>query len=299
MNGLRWTPGHPHALVAAFVMLGVPCAARADEPGPPPPVESPAPDKSDSSLFNPVPAAALRGFSADRPTKSFLPYTVDAGHVQVESDFAVYGITTQDGQKTRNWTVFDPTLKLGLTNSADFELQVITYQAAISHAGPTRTSASGWGDAYAKVKLNLIGNDGGKLAVALLPYVKAPTARAPLGNGAVEGGLIVPVSIAVPHGFTIVFSPEFDWLRNGTGPGYHGSTTFLVNLSHPVGKVWTVYAEAFTTRSFQHGDTPLYTFDTAASVAITPTLQWDFGANIKVSGPAPDAQIYTGFARRF
>jgi hypothetical protein len=299
MNGTRWTQGRLRALAAAFLVLGAPVAAWADEPGPPPPVEGPAPDKSDNSVFNPVPAAALRGFSVDRPTKSFLPYTVDAGHFQVESDLAVYGVGTQDGQTTRNWTVFDPTLKLGLTNSVDLELQVNTYQAVLARTGSTRSSASGWGDTYAKVKINLIGNDGGKVAVALLPYAKAPTARAPLGNGAVEGGMIVPVSIAVPHGFTIVLSPEFDWLRNAAGPGYHGSTNFLINLSHPVGKAWTVYAEAFTTHSFQHGDRPLYTFDTAASLAITPTLQWDIGGNFKVSGVAPDAQIYTGFARRF
>jgi hypothetical protein len=273
--------------------------ARADEPGPPPPVAGPVPDKSDNTVFKPVPAQALRGFSTDRPTKSYLPYTVDAGHFQVETDLAVFAVSNQGDSKIRDWTIVDPTLKIGLTNTTDLEVQVTAHEAVITRNASARSAVSGWGDTYARVKMNLIGDDAGKLAIALLPYVKMPTARMALGNGAVEGGLIVPISVAVPHGFTIVLSPEFDELRNARDRGYHGSANFLVNLSHPVGTALTVYAEVFTTHSFQRADTPIYTLDTAVSLAITHSLQWDMGGNFKVSGQVPDAQIYTGLSRRF
>lgn len=285
--------------VAGAIGLSGPGIAWADEPGPPLPVEGPLPDKSDNSIANPVPKAALRGFSADRPTKAYLPYTVDAGHFQVETDLAIYGRGRQDGQRYVNWTAIDPTLKLGVTNAIDLELQVTTFAAAIAGTGATRTAASGFGDSNVRAKINLIGNDGGKLAVALLPFVKVPTAPRTLGNGAVEGGLVLPVSIAVPHGFTIVLGAEIDVLRNAATPGYHGSANALVNVSHPVGKAFTVYAEAFATRSFLAADKPIHTIDTGLSLAITPNLQWDMGANFRVSGAVPDAQVYTGLARRF
>src|ERR1700683_1813057 len=80
-------------------------------------------DKDDYTLFNPTPDADLRSFNADRPPKANSPYTVDAGHFQYETDVAVYGDADSSGVKTRNWTVFDPTLKLGLTNTIDAELQ--------------------------------------------------------------------------------------------------------------------------------------------------------------------------------
>jgi hypothetical protein len=44
------------------------------------------PDKSQYWLFNPVPADQMRDFSTDRPPKANLPFTVDAGHFQYETD---------------------------------------------------------------------------------------------------------------------------------------------------------------------------------------------------------------------
>jgi hypothetical protein len=44
------------------------------------------PDKNQYWLLNPVPPDQMRSFSTDRPTKSNVPYTVDAGHFQYETD---------------------------------------------------------------------------------------------------------------------------------------------------------------------------------------------------------------------
>src|SRR5438270_764543 len=49
---------------------------------------SPAPDKRSYTLFNPTPEMYLRDMSADRPDKTDCPFTVDAGHFQIETDFA-------------------------------------------------------------------------------------------------------------------------------------------------------------------------------------------------------------------
>jgi hypothetical protein len=83
-----------------------------------------APDKSAYTLFNPTPDDDLRSFNTDRPPKANSPHTVDAGHFQYETDIAVFGYGNTDGVKTEDWTVVDPTLKLGLTNTIDAELQV-------------------------------------------------------------------------------------------------------------------------------------------------------------------------------
>ena len=58
-----------------------------------------AQDKSQYTLFNPTPADQMRSFNTDRPTKSNVPYTVDAGHFQYEGDVFIYGFdnTTTPG----------------------------------------------------------------------------------------------------------------------------------------------------------------------------------------------------------
>jgi hypothetical protein len=94
--------------------------------------------------------------------------------------------------------VFDLTLKLGLTNSIDLELQSRHMSPWSPRAQLTRQVSPERGDTFARLKVNVLGDDDGDVAVALLPYVKLPTAQSGLGNGRVEGGLILPISINAP-----------------------------------------------------------------------------------------------------
>jgi hypothetical protein len=261
--------------------------------------DAPPVDKSGFTLFNPTPDADLRSFETDRPPKANGPYTIDAGRFQYETDIAVYSEGTTGGVKTVAWTLFDPTLKLGLTSTTDFELQVTPYQSVRTSSAAGAAALSGVGDTYAKIKVNLLGDDRGDVAAALMPYVKIPTARMGLGNGDVEGGLVGPVSITAPKGFVVVVMPQFDWLKDASGGGYHGAVDFLVNVSHPLDKVWTLYTEMFTTQSFQMHDRPIYTFDTGLAYTLTPTMQLDVGSNLSLNKVTPQTQIYTGVSQRF
>jgi hypothetical protein len=258
-----------------------------------------AADKSDYTLLNPTPDADLRSFNTDRPPKANSPYTVDAGHFQYETDIAVFGYGDTDGVRTQAWTVVDPTLKLGLTNTIDAELQITPYESVVAKSAANTTSVSGVGDTVARLKINVLGDDHGVIAVALLPYVKLPTAQSGLGNGRVEGGLILPISFSAPGGFTVIVMPEGDYLKDTAVSGYHAAFDFLINVSHPLDKRWTVYTEAFTTQSFRAQEKPIYTLDEALTCALTPNLQLDFGGNFSLNGVAPRAQFYMGLSQRF
>jgi len=260
---------------------------------------TPTPDKSGYTLFHPTPDADLRSFNTDRPPKANSPYTVDAGHFQYETDLAVFGYGNTDGVQARDWTVFDPTLKLGLTNTIDAELQITPYESAVTPTGAATTRLAGVGDSIARLKINLLGDDRGAVALALLPYVKLPTARAGLGNGKVEGGVILPVSLSAPGGFTVIVMPEGDYLKDSVQRGYHAAFDFLVNVSHPLDKRWTVYSEIFTLQPLQTGEPAIYTMDAALTCALSATLQLDLGGNFSLNGVAPRAQLYTGLSQRF
>lgn len=128
-----------------------------------------APDKSEYTLFNPTPDADLRSFNTDRPPKANSPYTVDAGRFQYETDLAVYGYGNTAGVRADDWTVFDPTLKMGLTNTIDVELQVTPYESAATRSAAGTTTVSGVGDTFARLKVNVLGDDRGAVAVATTP----------------------------------------------------------------------------------------------------------------------------------
>jgi hypothetical protein len=256
-------------------------------------------DKSDYTLFDPTPADDLRSFNTDRPPKANSPYTVDAGHFQYETDIAVYGYSDTGGVRTQDWTVFDPTLKLGLTNTIDAELQITPYESVTVKSGAITTRLSGLGDTFARLKINVLGDDHGAVALALLPYLKLPTAQSGLGNGRVEGGMILPVSLTAPGGFTVIVMPEGDYLKDGADSGYHDVADFLVNVSHALDPRWTWYAELFTSHSFQAQERPQYTLDGALTCALKPNLQLDFGGNFSLNDVGPRVQLYAGLSQRF
>src|SRR6202142_2684949 len=137
---MRYENWHP------FVLTLMLCSFAASTPA-----DDAPQDKSGYDLFNPTPSAQMRAFSTDRPPKANSPYTVDAGHFQYETDIAVSDYSDAAGVKTRDWTVVDPTLKLGLTNTIDAELQLTPYQSIATESAGNTTNVSGVGDTFLRL----------------------------------------------------------------------------------------------------------------------------------------------------
>jgi Putative MetA-pathway of phenol degradation len=133
-------------------------------------------DKNQYSLFDPVPESAMRSFSTDRPTKSNVPYTVDAGHFQYETDLFNFSYMKSGSIQTSTLLAPNPTLKVGLTNNIDFEVNFAPFVNIDMRDSATglSTRKSGPSDLFLRSKVNLWGNDGGSSAFALIPYVKVP-----------------------------------------------------------------------------------------------------------------------------
>ncbi len=142
--------------------------------------ETPSADKSGFHLFNPTPRNQMREMNTDRPDKTESPYTVDAGHFQLEMDLANYthDRDTSGGGDTRtdSWAIAPVNLKAGLCDSMDLQLVLETYNRVRTEdrAAGTVRRQSGFGDVTVRLKKNFWGNDGGKTAFGLLPFVKLP-----------------------------------------------------------------------------------------------------------------------------
>ena len=244
----------------------------------------------------------MRGFSTDRPTKSTVPFTVDAGHFQYEMDIA-NGYYLRNGVVTTNSIVGpNPWLKIGITSNIDFEVNTPAPQRIDTHdlVAGTWSRAEGFNDTYMRLKVNLWGNDGGRSAFALIPWIKAPTAAAGLGNGATEAGLIASLSFSLPAGTTLLSNFEADSLKDSSGGGYHANTTNLINISTPIFKDVTLYAELWSSLNFDPARTiRQMSFDTALAWGVTKNTQIDFGANIGLTRDTPAIQLYAGLSQRF
>ncbi|HET6307859.1 MAG TPA: transporter [Rhodopila sp.] len=263
-----------------------------------------APDKSGYTLFDPTPDDQMRAFCTDRPTKSNLPCTVDAGHFQYEADIVNWAYAHTNGVTTNTVLIPNPTLKLGLTNRIDLELAMAPLEV-VSTRGPAgkQQSLGGIGDLTLRVKVNLAGAEGGAFQAALIPFIKLPTARPGIGNQAVEGGLIAPVSFTLPWDFTLLTDPEIDILRNQADFGRHSNFQTLVNVSHALSDSVTGYAEIWGQLDTDPAHaTRQASFDLAVSWVAwpnLPNLQFDIGANIGLTPATPKIQGYIGISQRF
>ena len=265
------------------------------------PVDDPAPNKSRYNLFNPVPDALLRELSPDRPDKTESPYTVDASHYQLEMDFANYTYNKSDGITAKVWNVAPFNLKAGLLNNVDLQIVFDNYlnvRTESSAPGGT-TTQSGIGDVAARLKINLWGDDGGETAFALLPYVSFPTATGGLGDHAVEGGVIFPLAVKLPHDFDLGLETAFSCLRDDNDSNYHADFINSITLGHNLGGKLDGYLEFFSDISSESHSGWVGTVDTGLEYPMTENIQLDCGCNFGVTRAADEFNPFAGITVRF
>lgn len=287
------TNQNPAGLAALLAQLLLPLAALAQST-----------DNSGDSLFDPVPDDQLRPFCTDRPTKGTGPCTVDTGHLQIESD--IFNATSQnsDGIVTDTYLYTNPNFRLGLTQDLDVELNFSPYVEVVTHDHATgaRTDDSGFGDMFLRVKTSLVGNGQGSFSAALDPFLKIPTAPLTIGNGAVEGGMVVPLQYTPSDVWSLSLVPEMDVLKNASDGGRHTAGVLAVGITRAISAEISASAELWGNANFDSSATTRqYSFDLAGTWQPPGVrdLQFDAGANFGLSRETPGAQFYLGVSHRF
>jgi hypothetical protein len=289
-----------HLAGLAIGLIALSCPARADDVVPSDPA---APDKSGYNLFNPTPDDEMRKFAPDRPGKGFSVRTVDAGHVELEMDTFNDTYSKYLGIATRSIQALDPNVRIGITNWAEFDVQfngLQSSQSLYSGSGAVAAQGTGFGDVFLRTKVNLFGNDDGPVGLAIIPYVKLPSSAPVISNGAVEGGLIVPLALRLPQDYLVTLMTEVDALKDDQS---HREANFvnLVGVSHPIPGVEGANAvvELFSSVGTDRAAPPIYTFDLGANYRLDKHTFLDVGLNLGLNNAAPKVQIYTGISVRF
>ena len=241
----------------------------------------------------------MRELSTDRPDQTESAYTVDAGHFQVEADLVNYVHADNSGVTLDAWAAPVLNLKVGLLNNLDLQFLFDPYvHARVKSVGITET-AEGFGDLQTRVKVNLWGNDGGKSALSVMPFVKWPLPESELRNGKTEGGVIFPLAIEMPAEWGLGLMAEWDWVRNSENDGYESEFFNTITLSHAICGPLGGYVEFAATVSTESGSEWIGQFDCGLTYAWTDDLQLDAGCNFGVTDSAPDYQPFIGLSWRY
>lgn len=285
----RLLPNLPAVAGTAFsFLLSGASSIRAEETSP-----------SGWSLFRPVPSESMREMSADRPDTTESPITVDAGHFQIESSFFDFSRSRSAEGRTDTFTWGSVNLKAGLLPNADLQVVFDAYVEE-KQTGPNglKETTSGSGDPEVRLKVNFFGNDGGRTALAVMPFVRIPTGS-DLSGGEWEGGMILPLSVELTKKISLGLMLEMDLVRDAADGGYTQEwlhTAVLgIELTETLGLYLEYAGTAGPEAAFQYQAGCGGGFTWAAS----KNVQWDIGGRIGLNAAAEEAGFFTGITRRF
>lgn len=245
-----------------------------------------------------VPARPLlREMTTDRPDTTESPFTTNAGHVQFETTIFGYSRSPRDagGANAEAFEFATTNARIGLTNALELNLVVHPYGVAEPGGGAVRRQGIGAVDVRAK--LNLLGNDGGRVALALLPYVSIPTDR----NDGVspryaEYGLLVPLALDLGGRFGLGLNAGVNARRDDPVEPYrvYGVATASLALSwnDRLGSYHEVAVEAGGNRPAS------ISLNTGITWLVRDNLQLDVGTQFGVNGDAPLFGPFIGFSLR-
>ena len=237
---------------------------------------------------------------ADRPGKATSACTVLAGHWQIETGVADWTLQKQSGERDTSLVIGETTIKYGLSNSSDIELDVTPWERDRARAPGLHESASGFGDLRAIFKQRLSSSDG-SLQIIAMPYVKIPTANHSIGNGKWEGGLLIPIGYAIPKSqFSIGLTPEVDWAADADGHGHHAAMEQVISLGWAATDKLNISAELWGGWDWDpSGTTRQASADGSVAYLLSNDVQLDAGANFGLNRNTPDVELYGGISKRF
>lgn len=247
---------------------------------------------------------SLRDLTTDRPDVTESPFTVDAGHIQIETTLIGYTRSRRDGAGavTDSYEFATSNLRIGLTDRLEVDVVWQPYGIADPRGGAA--VSRGIGSVDLRAKLNLWGNDGpakpGDTALALLPYVTLPTdGDNGIGESEVAFGLIVPLAIELGGGFGLGLNAAANFTRGEDDPTYDAAVLTSASLAYEWSAVLGTYAEIVWefSRSANGGD--VVTLDTGFTIALGEDWQFDAGINIGVTRAADPIAPFIGLTARF
>ena len=242
--------------------------------------------KQKYNLFHPVPKAAMREMETDRPDITETPITVDAGHLQYESD--LFRLEREpSASSAKNVYLFNQAyLKVGLTNSTDLQvvIQSFNYSREKFYEDGSIEHSHGFGDLGLRIKQNLVGNDKGNFLLAVLPYIKFPTSKLEKEER-YEGGLLVPMSLKLPNEWKIGMQLEAERLQDDEGNGLHTQLLESLTVSHKIAGKLDGLAETYYTYDVKHHHWSNY-LNAALQLEVAKDVKLDAGLNYGIQHDA-------------
>jgi hypothetical protein len=259
-------------------------------------------DRSRYNLFNPVPSGQMRDFTPDRPSITDGPYTVDPGHWLLEIGLFEYTRDRFNSDHVRldSFAAGDTNIRLGVTSRVELDLLFTAYNSILTTDQETgaHLRQSGFSDLTLRSKINIFGDDGGSVAVGLIPFLTFPSGADGVGDRGFAGGVGFPVQFTLPADFQFGVETTVQTIHE-PGGGSHFDYLNSASLGHAITKKLSTYVEFATDISTMAHTSWIGTIDTALIYQPANNWELDVGVNIGVTKAANDLFTFVGAAWRY
>jgi hypothetical protein len=242
-------------------------------------------------------AAAADGdaIDPDRPDLSFSAKTVGAGRVQLESGM-LYERTRMAAAPTERRLVAETTLRIGLGDRFELRLDgepIVRLRGA--------EDATDVGDFRLGAKWRFLDAAEGAVwpALALLPFVKLPTAPTPIGTGKPDYGLLLLASLELPADWALDANAGVVAIGQTQPSGYLVQALVSASLSRKLGAAVTAFGEIFYASREEWSGRDQVAVDAGIVWTVLPNLALDAAVGTSLYGRAPDVFVRAGGSVRF
>ena len=231
----------------------------------------------------------------DRPDVSVSAKTVGAGLVQLET--GVFAERTRlAGEPTERRLSVEALVRIGLARPLELRIEgepIVRLRRA--------DEATDVGDFKVGAKWRFLepADGSGWPALALLPFVKLPTAPTPIGTGKTDYGVLLGASFELPADFALDVDAGMAALGQTQPSGYLLQALASASLSRKLGGGLATFGEVFYTSREEWTGRDNVGIDGGFVWTVSPNVALDVAVGTSLYGRVPDVFVRAGGSVRF
>jgi len=234
-------------------------------------------------------------FPTDRPSLSTSTITVPPGKLQIESGVDYSRSRVSHGQ-TEQQLLLDILFRMGITSRVEARLDinpVVWLKDADTDVG--------FGDVTVAVKYRFFDSPEGSWwpSLGVLPFVKIPTARSPIGSERVDIGCTGLATFDLPWQLSLDLNVGLAGIGQSEGAYFLLQETVSASLSRQITDRFAAYGELFYASPSERHTRDVVGFDAGVQYLILPRVVIDMAAQVARGTPGPDFAIRAGLSFRF
>jgi Putative MetA-pathway of phenol degradation len=242
-----------------------------------------------------VAAAQDDRIPTDRPSISSNTVTVPPAALQIESGVEYSRSRVSHGQNEQQ-LLLDILLRTGITSRLEARLDInplVWLKDADTNVG--------FGDVTLAIKYRFFDAPEGSWwpSLGVLPFVRLPSARSPIGSERVDIGCTALATFDLPWQLSLDVNVGLAGIGQSEGAYFLLQETASAALTRQITDRWAMYGELFYSSPSERHTRDVVGFDTGVQFLILPRVALDMAVQVARGTPGPDFAVRAGLSVRF